>query len=84
MGATKEVRAADKSVTLANKAQVLKDCMNLEKNTYGIRNTWGVAMDIDIQQKLNMGLSVLDGKKADLFEEFLQEHFPKFLESKIK
>lgn len=84
MGATKEVRKADKEIQINNEKQALRDCANLENNPYGIRNTWGVAMDVDIQQKIKMGLKLMPGKQADNFEEFLKKYWPKFIESKLK
>lgn len=84
MGATKEIRKVDKKVLVANEKQALRNCAHLVNHPYGIRNTWGIAMDVDIQQKIKMGLKLMPGKQADNFEEFLKMYWHKFIETKLK
>lgn len=84
MGATKELKKADKKVIVANEKQALRNCAELVNHPFGIRNTWGIAMDVDIQQKIKMGLKLLPGKQADNFEDFLKEYWPKFIETKTR
>jgi len=67
-----------------DKSKYMLEFGNLTKSRYGIRDTFGIRMDVEIKQKINEFLRNHDEKGTEVFERFIEEYWPLFVKKEFR